>query len=112
MSKEISMSAIVRLAVEPAWLAKPREDRRAVAGRVADILAAHPAVETTWFDADALGSGYSDFVICKFSNIAAYHFLWEELKDSELFTAPFMNIVDVTLGIERGHEAYEAQLGG
>jgi hypothetical protein len=98
---------MVRLAFEPAWLALSRADRRAWSGKVNEICARYPKVNLAWYDADALGSGYTDFVICRFSDFAAYHFLWEELRDTELFSRPYVRIVDVTLGIERGYEAYE-----
>lgn len=111
MSDSLPLAAVVRLAVEPAWLALPRDRRRDHAAGLAEILARHPEVVMSWFDADALGSGYSDFVICRFGDLKAYHFLWEELKDSEVFSAPYLRIFDVTLGIERGYEAYEAETG-
>ena len=36
--------------------------------------------------------------------------MWEELRDLELFSRPYVRIVDVSLGIERGYEAYERSL--
>jgi len=103
------MAAVVRLAFEPAWLALPREERRRWAGCAAEIAGRHANVSMTWYDSDALGSGYTDFVICRFSDLLAYHFFWEELRDTELFSRPYVRIVDVALGIERGYEAYERQ---
>lgn len=75
---------------------------------VSEIAARHPDVSLRWFDADALGHGYSDFVVCEFSEMARYHFLWEELRDTALFSTPYLHIKDVILGIERGYELYEA----
>ena len=108
--KPFAFAAVVRLAFEPAWLALPRPERRTWAGRVSDLCARYPKVSLTWYDSDALGSGYTDFVICRFTDFAGYHFLWEELRDLELFSRPYVRIVDVTLGIERGYEAYERSL--
>jgi hypothetical protein len=108
MPTPLPLAAVVRLAFEPAWLALTRAERAAWAGRVAEICARHGGVEVAWYDADALGAGYTDFVICRFTEIAAYHFLWEELRDTELFHRPYVRLVDTTLGIERGYEAYEA----
>ena len=104
---DLTFSSVVRLAFEPAWLALERADRRTWASRVNDICARYPKVSVTWCDADALGSGYTDFAICRFSDFGSYHFLWEELRDMELFSRPYVRIVDVTLGIERGYESYE-----
>ena len=102
--------AVVRLAFEPSWLALSREQRRGHADQVAAICARHPAVAIRWFDADALGAGYTDFVTCEFADLVAYHFLWEELRDTELFSRPLVRLCDTTLGIERGYEAYEARV--
>jgi hypothetical protein len=105
--------AVVRLAFEPAWLALPRDERRGHAARIAGILARHAeAVGVRWFDADALGAGWTDFVVCEFADLLAYHFLWEELRDDLLFARPYVRLVDVTLGLERGYEAYEAAATG
>ncbi len=112
MSEPIAMAAIVRLAFEPAWLALSRADRGQWAAQIAAICARHPAVDVAWYDADALAGGYSDFVICRFADLAAYHFLWEELRDTALFHKPYVQLVDVTLGLSRAYEAYEAQADG
>ena len=105
----LSMAAVVRLAVEPSGLAVPRTRRREIAAAIPDICARYPEVTLEWFDADALGNGFTDFVICRFSDMKSYHFLWEELKDTEVFAAPYMRISGVDLGIERGYEHYEAE---
>lgn len=109
MAKE-NMMAVVRLNFEPRWLALSRDERRAYAELIEQILARHPEVSFRWFDADALGSGYTDFAICEFEELTKYHFLWEELKDTDLFTKPYASITDVTLGIEQGYRAYEQQV--
>jgi hypothetical protein len=109
MPSPLRLVAVVLLQFEPRWLALPREERRKVAAVVTEIVARHPDVAVRWFDADALGHGYTDFVTCEFSEMAAYHFLWEELRDSTLFTTPYVHIKDVVLGIERGYEAYESR---
>jgi len=100
--------AIVLLEFEARWLALSREERGGWAARIAAILVRHPGVGVRWFDADALGRGYTDMVLCEFDDLMAYHFLWEELRDTELFSTPYLRIKDVQLGIERGYEAYEA----
>jgi hypothetical protein len=100
---------VVALEFEPAWLALGRDVRRDWAGRVAAIAARHPTVTTRWFDADAFGRGYTDFAICECADPEAYHALWEELRDTELFSTPYLRIRDVKFGIERGYERYEAR---
>ncbi len=109
MNTRIECCAVVMLAFEPQWLALSRAERGKWAERVGEISARHANVTLSWFDADALGSGYTDFVLCHFQELRDYHFLWEELRDTELFSRPYVRIVNVLLGIERGYQAYENQ---
>lgn len=92
MNTPLPMAAVIRLEFEPVWLGLSRDARRTFADEISGILGRHTDIEMTWFD-----------------DLEAYHFLWEELKDTELFSKPYLRIVDVTLGFERGYEAFEAQ---
>lgn len=110
--RPLPMAAIVYLAFEPAWLALSRQARSRFADSIGDILRRHPEVSFNWFDADALAGGFSDFAICRFADMRAYHHLWEELRDTEIFAHPYARIVNVTIGIENGFQDYEDSLTG
>ena len=99
------------LEAQPAWLALDRAARGAWAKIVHDACARHPEVAVSWFDADGLSGRYSDFVTCHFSDLEAYQFLWDTLRDLELFSRPYFRIVDVVLGRENAYQAYEAAYG-
>ena len=101
-------TAIVALELLPAWLARSRDERNAATERLSPILERYHDVTFRWFDADALGSGYSDFVICEFSDLERYQFLWEEIRDTEFFTVPLASITSVMLGSENGFRRFEA----
>lgn len=107
MPKPLSMIAIVYLAFEPCWLALTRPERRARAEQITAILQRHPGVQFSWFDADALSGDHTDFAICRFSDMRDYHHLWEELRDTSIFSKPYARIVNVTIGIENGFQDYE-----
>lgn len=111
MSETPATVAVVELMVEPTYLQLPREARaeRWEATRV--IIARHPNVSVTWHDADAISGECSDFVICRFDTLFDYHCMWEELKDSELFTAPYFHITRVLMGMENAFVAYDEQIG-
>ena len=111
MSSVAHYAIVVALEFEPAWLALDRSERARHAALVLEIAARHPNVSFRWFDADALGHGYTDFALCECEDIEAYHFLWEELRDTPLFSVPYLRVRNVMLGIERGYERYEAQHG-
>jgi hypothetical protein len=99
---------MVLIELLPAWLALPRSRRNEIAALAQQIIARHPDVRVRWFDADAFGRGYSDFVLCETHDLERYHFLWEELRDSPLFTVPYARQKESILGIERAYERYEA----
>jgi hypothetical protein len=103
----LAMIAIVHLAIEPAWLALTRQERGDHADRINAITGRHPKVRFTWYDADALSGEFSDFAVCQFDDMRAYHHLWEDLRDTEIFSKPYARIVKVTLGIENGYMDYE-----
>lgn len=84
MIQKIRMAAVVKLEVEPTWLALPPAERRRIVGGLLPILKKYSDVEVQWFDSDALGSGYAGFTTHRFVDLARYHFLWEELGDIDL----------------------------
>lgn len=108
--RPLPLVAIVYLAFEPAWLALSRPERTQYAAAIAAIVARHPEVTLEWVDADAMSGQFSDFVICRFSDMRAYHHLWEELRDTEIFARPFARIVRVSTGITDGFKDYEDAL--
>ena len=103
--------AIVELNVEPTYLQLSREERAAHWRALQDIIARHPGVEVVWHDADALNGECSDFVICRFANLFAYHAMWEEIKDGPLFATPYFHITRVLIGMENAFVAYDESLG-
>lgn len=94
-------TAVVRLALDPTWMAFPRDQRIAWLPRIGELLSRHPEVQVSWLDADVFGSGFTDFVVCRFTDFHAYIRLWEALRDTELFSKLYLRIVDVSLGLER-----------
>ncbi|MCA9692537.1 MAG: darcynin family protein [Nannocystaceae bacterium] len=109
MSDRPRLIAVVTLQVHPAWLALTRAERSARVAALAPVLARYPDVRVRWCDADALGRGYTDFALCEFDDLLRYHSLWEELRDTPLFTTPYMELRDALLGIEDGYRHHESQ---
>jgi len=103
--------AVVELKVEHTYLQLSRESRAEKWKMMQGIVASHPDVELVWHDADAFSGECSDLVICRFRETYAYHAMWEELKDSELFTTPYFHITRVLIGMENAFEAYDRDLG-
>lgn len=104
-----SYGAVVTLQLLPAWLALDRDTRRAKSEPIREAAARHSGrVSFQWFDADALGTGFSDWVLCRFDDLAHYHALWEEIRDSDVFAQGYAEIRQVMLGLADGYERFEA----
>ncbi|MBE1443775.1 MULTISPECIES: darcynin family protein [unclassified Paenibacillus] len=103
---------IVLLEFYPSWLALPREERRSHAGKLQEIIQTYSAhVKVRFCDAEALpGKDYTDFVICETDDMAQYHYMWEEIRDSEPYTKGYMKIKDVIMGMENAFQAYESEI--
>ncbi len=100
--------AAATLKIHPAWLALDRETRNSKATAVLNVIDRYSGVDVDWFDADALGTGYSDWVLCRFDSLDRHHSLWEELKDLEFFFHPYAEIVQSIIGLHNGFKRYEA----
>lgn len=100
--------AVVALRLLPAWLALDRDERNRRAAPMLDIAARYDDVDVEWFDADALGTGHTDWVLCRFDSLDRYHSLWEEVRDLEFFSHPFAEITQVMLGLRNGFRRFEA----
>lgn len=103
---------VVLLEFYPSWLALPREERRKHAGKLQDIIQAYGQhVTVRFFDAEALpGKDYTDFVVCETENMAQYHYMWEEIRDSDPYTKGYMKIKDVIMGMENAFQSYESDI--
>ncbi|WP_145329107.1 darcynin family protein [Paenibacillus xylanexedens] len=105
---------IVLLEFYPSWLALPREQRRMHAAALQTTIEKYSGlVSVRFFDAEALpGKDYTDFVVCETEDLKAYHYLWEEIRDSEPYTKGYMKIKDVIMGLENAFQAYEREALG
>ena len=105
----MNYGAVMTLRLLPPWLALDRTVRREKSEPMYDIARRYRnEVDVEWFDADALGSGFTDWVLCRFDSLDRYHAMWEELRDLELFSHPYAEIGQVLLGLSDGHQRYEA----
>lgn len=109
--KVINHGIVVLLEFFPAWLALPREKRRELAADLYMIIGRYAdKVNVKFFDADAFGGGYSDFVICETTDLKQYHYMWEEIRDTVAYSHGYLKIKDVIMGIQSGYQAFEAEV--
>ena len=108
---------VTLLNARPAWLALDRDRRDELSSALGTIFSDTAlAVQVRYFDAEAFGHGYTDFIFAEISDLKAYHFMWERIKGTPLFTVPFtvpyFAIKDVIFGIEEGYLSYEREVLG
>ncbi|BBH23232.1 hypothetical protein Back11_45770 [Paenibacillus baekrokdamisoli] len=103
---------IVLLEFYPSWLALSREVRQEKAMELRHITLKYDKdVKVRFFDAEALpGETYTDFVMCETEDLRPYHFMWEEIRDSETYTRGYMKIKNVIMGIENAYQLYESEI--
>lgn len=71
-----------------------------------ELIDRHPGIRWKYYDSEALSGNYQDFVICEFTQVVAYHNLWESIRDHPIFAKPYFLVNQVHLGMERrGMEA-------
>lgn len=99
------------LQFQPAWLRLERAERAAVWERVRSLAAEAGGVRLRWFDAEAFCADYSDILLAEAGDLAAYHMFWEAVRDTELFSVPYVEVKQVAVGLEDGFAAYDEAVG-
>ncbi len=96
----------------PAWLALSRPQREAFFDRKATPIFAkyEKDVQVRLFDAEAFHAQVSDVMVISCNDLNAYYFFMEALRDTELFSKPYIELKDVIISRENGFRDYEASL--
>ncbi|WP_406796495.1 MULTISPECIES: darcynin family protein [Brevibacillus] len=102
----------VLLEFYPSWLALSREERNNHAASSQKIVQKYNQhVQARFFDAEALpGKEFTDFVVCEVDDLKQYHYIWEEIRDSLVYTQGYMKIKDVIMGMENAFKSYESEV--
>ncbi|WP_034335450.1 darcynin family protein [Deinococcus misasensis] len=96
----------------PAWLALSRAERqRMQETHVQPLLDAHQTrVSASFCDAEAFTGRCSDFVVFQAQDLKDFYFFFEALRDTPLFSVPFLTVNDLIVGVQQGHQQYQQQL--
>ncbi|SBS26380.1 hypothetical protein MSP8887_04193 [Marinomonas spartinae] len=99
----------VHMNATAAWLSLSREERnRYFTETIGDIFARYPDVSVRLYDCEAFTTRCSDIAVYETENLQHYYFLIEALRDSQVFTVPYFEVVDIFPALENGFEEYEA----
>ncbi|MEH6579878.1 MAG: darcynin family protein [Amphritea sp.] len=74
------------------------------------FLKKYPSVSVRLYDAEAFSGKCSDIAVYETDDIQQYYFLIDALRDTEVYTKPYFEIVDIFPAIEDGFVEYEVSL--
>lgn len=101
----------VHMNATKAWLRLTRQERNQFFNTtVADILSKYPNVSLRLYDLEAFSGRCSDIAVYETDDVQQYYFLIEALRDTEIYTKPYFEIIDIFPAIEDGFVEYEESL--
>ena len=96
----------------PAWLRLSRGDRqRFLASHVNPLFEKYPAVKLRFYDAEAFSGRCTDIAVFETTDLQAYTFLIDGLRDTAFFSEPYFDVVDIVPAVEDGYRDYDRAEG-
>ncbi|MCH0538826.1 hypothetical protein I3F58_04490 [Streptomyces sp. MUM 203J] len=95
------------LQFQPAWLRLERGERARVWETVRILAARAGEVRLRWFDTEAFCADYSDILFVETEDLSGYYMFWEAVRDTELFSVPYVEVKQIVIGVEDGFAAYD-----
>lgn len=106
------LTFFMSLRSQPSWLAFTRQQRADfIAEVVQPIFARHPAVKLRFYDAEAFSGRCTDMAVFETSDLRAYAFLIDALRDTPFFGLPHFEVLDIIPAMENGYRDYDAAMG-
>jgi hypothetical protein len=94
------------------WLTLAREERANFfekgIGPIVEKFAGHLAIRL--FDSEAFHANISDFMLIECADFKQYYFFMEHLRDSDLFSKPYIIVKDIVVGVEGGFQMFEQEM--
>ena len=110
MPKPYTFFMLLRSA--PDWLKLSRQDRqRFLAAEVKPVFARYPAVAMRFYDAEAFSGRCTDIAVFETTDLQAYTFLIDGLRDTAFFSHPYFEVLDIVPTVEEGYADYDRAEG-
>ena len=106
---DMKYTILVLYKIQPSFLQLDRSERNKVMEKqVAPIMANFAdKLEIRMFDSEAFHATTSDFLIIECADLSDYYFFMERLRDTPLFTKPYIQLNDIIIGLEDGFRQFE-----
>lgn len=98
-------TVIALVTMQPSWLRLSPGDRTAFnREHVTPVLTRHaPAVSARQVDVEAFTARCSDVLIFTTADLDAFRALWDDLRETPLFSEPHMVVDDLLVGVDADH---------
>ncbi len=106
---DMNYSILVLYQVNNHWLALSREERtHFYEGTMLPLIQKfNNKLLVRLFDSEAFHAQTSDYMIIECKDLKDYYYFMEYLRDTELFSKPYLVLKDVIIGIENGFKDFE-----
>ncbi|WP_334194549.1 darcynin family protein [Pararhodobacter sp.] len=102
----------VHLRATPGWLRLTPTERDAIAAESLAQALADERVTMRFYDAEAFSGLASDIAVFETSDMLAYYFTMERLRNTPLISAPYFDVVSITPALENGFRAFQQAEAG
>jgi hypothetical protein len=107
MTDAPKLTFFMHLRSSPAWLALSRQARADfIKATVRPIFARYLDVTLRFYDAEAFTGRITDVAVFETTNLRAYYFLIDALRDTAFLGLPYFEVVEVVPAIEDGYQEY------
>ncbi|YCH32295.1 hypothetical protein M1D48_09885 [Erwinia sp. D4-22] len=103
------ITVFVLLKTTKEWLRLERAERNRIADSVLSTVLSDSTVTLRMFDAEAFTTNCTDVAMFQAEDMQAFYFTIERLRDSELITKPYFEMVEIIPTIEGGYKAFEKE---
>jgi len=73
-------------------------------------LKKYRSVKVRWYDPEAFNARASDIAVFETSSLQEYYFVIDALRDSEIFSTPYFELVEIIPAVEDGYIEYGESL--
>lgn len=103
----MTWTIFVTLRATPQWLQHPPEERDRIASECLAEVITDKRVTMRFFDAEAFCGECSDVAVFETTDMLAYYFTMERLRNTALISAPYFEIVSIIPAVENGFRLFQ-----
>ncbi|OCW57636.1 darcynin family protein [Hoeflea olei] len=102
----MTWTIFVTLRATPQWLQQTPQDRETIAAACLAEVMVDDRVTMRFFDAEAFSGVCSDVAVFETTDMVAYYFTMERLRNTALISAPYFEIVAIIPALENGFRLF------